>query len=66
MGVPRTTVIRKLAQLKRWGFIDREGRRYYLREKTFNSPTGMRSYQQVRSILNRATAELAILDIEAD
>ena len=66
MGVPRTTVIRKLAQLKRWGFIDREGRRYYLREKIFNSLIGMGSYQQARRILNRATAELAILDIEAD
>ena len=66
MHVPRTTVIRKLAQLKSWGLIDREGRRYYLREKTFNSPIGMRSYQQVRSILDRATAELAILDILSD
>ena len=66
MRVPRTTVIRKLAQLKSWGLIDREGRRYYLREKTFNSPIGMRSYQQVRSILDRATAELAILDILSD
>jgi hypothetical protein len=63
MRVPRTTVIRKLAQLKSWGLIDREGRRYHLREKTLNSSIGMRSYQQVRSILNRATAELAILDI---
>jgi hypothetical protein len=63
MRVPRTTVIRKLAQLKSWGLIDRVGRRYQLREKTLNSPIGMRSYQQVRSILNRATAELAILDI---
>jgi biotin operon repressor len=66
MGVPRTTVIRRLAQLKSWGLIDREGRRYYLREKTLNSPLGMRSYQQVRSILNRATAELAILDISTE
>jgi DNA-binding IclR family transcriptional regulator len=66
MRVPRTTVIRKLAQLKRWGLIDREGRRYCLSEKTLNSPIGMRSYQQVRSILNRATAELAILDILPD
>jgi hypothetical protein len=66
MGVPRTTVIRKLAQLKSWGLIDREGRRYYLREKTLNSAIGMRSHQQVRRILNRATAELAILDVLPD
>jgi len=66
MHVPRTTVIRKLAQLKSWGLIDREGRRYYLREKIFNSLIGMGSYQQARRILNRATAELAILDIMPD
>ena len=66
MRVPRTTVIRKLAQLKSWGLIDREGRRYYLREKTLNSAIGMRSHQQVRRILNRATAELAILDVLPD
>jgi hypothetical protein len=66
MRVPRTTVIRKLAQLESWGLIDREGRRYYLREKTLNSPVGMRSYQQVRSILNTATAELTILDMLAE
>jgi DNA-binding IclR family transcriptional regulator len=63
MQVPRTTVMRRLAQLQNWGLLDREGSRYYVREMTLNSPIGMRSYQQVRSILNRATAELAILDI---
>jgi hypothetical protein len=66
MCVPRTTVIRKLAQLKSWGLIDREGRRYYLREAKLNSPIGMRSYQQVRGILNRATAELTLLDFLPD
>ena len=53
MYVPRTTVIRKLAQLKRWGLIDREGKRYYLREKVFNSLIGMENYQQVRRILEQ-------------
>ena len=66
MSMPRTTIIRRLAQLENWGLIDREGGRYYVREKTLNSPIGMRSYHQVRSILNRATAELAILDILPD
>ena len=40
--------------------------RYYLREKIFNSLIGMGSYQQARRILNRATAELAILDMLAE
>ena len=66
MRVPRTTVIRKLAKLQSWGLIYRAGRRYYLSERILNSPIGMRSYQQVRSILNRATAELAILDVLAE
>jgi hypothetical protein len=65
MRVPRTTVIRRLARLQRWGLIDRQGRQYYLRE-TLNSLVGMRSYQQVRGVLNRATAELAILDTMVD
>jgi biotin operon repressor len=64
MHVPRTTVIRRLAQLQRWGLIDRRGRHYYLHEKTLNSLIGMRSYQQVRHILTKATEELAVLDSE--
>ena len=66
MRVPRTTVMRRLTQLQSWGLIDREGRRYYLREKIFNSLIGMGNYQQVRRILNKATAELTILDILPD
>ena len=66
MRVPRTTVIRRLDQLRRWGLIDRQGRRYYVREKTLNSLVGMRSYEQVRRILSRATQELTILDTLPD
>jgi hypothetical protein len=29
MRLPRTTVIRRLDQLQRWGLIDRQSRRYY-------------------------------------
>ena len=66
MHVPRTTVIRRLAQLQSWGLIERQGRQYKLHEKTLNSLMGMRSYQQVRGILNRATAELILLDTLPD
>ena len=62
MGVPRTTVIRRLDQLQRWGLIDRQGRRYYIREKTLNSLMRMRSYEQARCILSKATQELTVLD----
>ena len=66
MRVPRTTVIRRLNQLHRWGLIDRQDRRYYMHEKTLNSLIGMRSYEQVRCILNKATQELTVLDTLPD
>ena len=66
MRVPRTTVIRRLAQLQSWDLIDRRGRHYYLHEKTLNSLIGMRSYQQVRRILTEATNELSVLDALPD
>ena len=57
MRMPRTTVIRRLDRLQAWGLIDRQGRRYYIQEKTLNSLIGMRSYEQVRRILSKATQE---------
>ena len=66
MRVPRTTVRRRLNQLHRWGLIDRQGRRCYAHEKTLNSFIGMRSYQQVRRILGKATQELTVLDTLPD
>jgi biotin operon repressor len=62
MRVPRTTVIRRLDQLRNWGVIDRRGRHYYLHERALNSLIGMKSYQQVRRILGEATKELSVLD----
>jgi len=66
MHVPRNTVIRRLARLQSWGLIDRRGRYYHLHEKTLNSLIGMRSYQQVRRILSKATEELSVLDTLPD
>jgi DNA-binding IclR family transcriptional regulator len=66
MRVPRTTVIRRLAQLQSWGLIDRQGRNYYLHEKTLNSLIGLRSYRQVRRILSEAIEELSVLDTLPD
>src|SRR6516164_4090165 len=62
MRVPRTTVMRRLNRLQSWGLIERQGRHYYMHEKTLNSLIGMRSYQQVRRILSKATKELSVLD----
>jgi hypothetical protein len=66
MRVPRTTVIRRLAQLRSWGLIERRGRHYHLHDKTLNSLIGMRSYEQVRRILSEATEELSVLDTLPD
>src|SRR5262249_33166115 len=66
MRVPRTTVIRRLDQLQKWGLIERRGRGYHLHEKTLNSLIGMRSYEQVRRILSGATEELSVLDTLPD
>jgi biotin operon repressor len=62
MGVPRTTVIRRINQLQKWGLIYSRRRRYYTREKTLNSLMGMANYQQTRRILSKATQELVVLD----
>ena len=66
MRVPRTTVIRRLDRLQCWGLIDRRGRHYYVHEKMLNSLIGMRSYQQVRRFLSKATEELTVLDTLPD
>jgi biotin operon repressor len=66
LRVPRTTVIRRLDRLQRWGLIDRRGRHYYMNEQTLNSLIGMRSYHQVRRFLIKATEELTVLDTLAD
>jgi DNA-binding IclR family transcriptional regulator len=66
MHVPRTTVVRRLDQLQRWGLIDRRGRCYYTHENMLNSLIGMRSYQQVRRFLSKATEELTVLDTLTD
>jgi biotin operon repressor len=66
MSVPRTTVIRRLNQLQKWGLIEHRRHRYYIREKTLNSFIGMRSYQQVRHMLSKATEELSVLDTLRD
>ena len=62
LGMSRTTVVRRLKRLNSLGLVERQGRYYYLREKTLNPLIGMRSYQQLRNALTKATAELSILD----
>jgi biotin operon repressor len=62
MRVPRTTVMRRLERLQRWGVIYRQGRHYYMEDKALNSLLGMRTYQQIRRMLSKAGQELTVLD----
>ena len=66
MGVPRTTVIRRLGRLQSWGLIYREGRHYYMDERALNSLLGMRSYRHIRRLFEKAAEELTILDTLPD
>jgi hypothetical protein len=62
MRTPRTTVIRRLDRLESWGLIFRQGRHYYMQEKALNSLMGIRSYQHIRRLLEKAAGELTVLD----
>jgi MarR family len=66
LRVPRTTAMRRLNRLQSWGLINRQGRYYYANERTLNSLIGMRSYQQARRFLSKATEELTVLDTLLD
>jgi DNA-binding IclR family transcriptional regulator len=66
MRMPRTTVIRRLDQLQRWGLIQRQGRRYFVQQDPLNSLLGMQSYRHVRRLLSKAIEELTILDTLPD
>jgi hypothetical protein len=57
MRVPRTTVIRRLDRLHSWGLIDRQGRSYYMFEKTLTL---------IGMILNKETQEVTVLDTLPD
>src|ERR1700733_9946448 len=66
MGVPRSTVIRRLDRSQQWGLVYRQGRRYFIHDKALNSFFGMRSYQTSRRLLSKATEQLTILDTLPD
>jgi hypothetical protein len=66
MRTPRTTVIRRLDRLARWGLIKREGRNYYVQKGKLNSLLGMRSYKLNRRLIDKASEELSILDTLPD
>ena len=62
MGMPRSTVIRRLQQLENWGVIERQGRRYFIRPEKVNGIMGMRAYKQNRHLITEAIDKLSVLD----
>jgi len=66
MRVPRTTVVRRLERLQSWGLVQRQGRRYYVDDGALNSLLGLRSYQQIRRLLDQAADQLTVLDTLPD
>jgi DNA-binding IclR family transcriptional regulator len=66
LGMSRTTVVRRLKRLNSLGLVERQGRYYYLQQKTLNSLIDIRSYEQMRRVLSKAAAELNILDTLPD
>ena len=64
--MPIANIINQATATAAQGLIDRQDRRYYVHEKALNSLIGMRSYEQVRCILKKATQELTVLDTVVD
>ena len=62
MGMPRSTVTRRLEQLKSWGIIERQGRRYFIRPEKVNGIMGMQAYKQNRHLITKAVDKLNALD----
>jgi hypothetical protein len=62
MGMPRSTVIRRLEQLKSWGIIERQGRRYFIRPEKVNGIMGMQAYKQNRHLITKAVDKLNVLE----
>src|SRR6516162_3562121 len=62
MGMPRSTVIRRLERLESWGVIERQGRRHFIRPEKVNGVMGMRAYKQNRHLISEAVDKLSVLD----
>jgi hypothetical protein len=66
MGIPRSTVIRRLERLESWVVIERQGRRYLIRPEKVNGIMGMRAYKQNRQLITEAVDKLSVLDTLPD
>jgi len=63
LGVPRTTVIRKLEKLEKvGGLVYRTGRHYRVREQLLNSPSAKRTFDKIRIVLDKSFHDLSFVD----
>jgi len=62
LGVPRSTVIRKLEKLeKAGGLVYRTDRHYRVRERLLNCTSGMRTFDNIRNVLDKSFHELSLV-----
>jgi DNA-binding IclR family transcriptional regulator len=62
LGVPRTTVCRKLKKLeKAGGLVYRTGRHYRVREQLLNCTSAMRTFDNIRNVLDKSFRELSLV-----
>ena len=60
--IPRTTVLRKLAQLKTVGPIDQNGPRYQMSSAYLNRPCALQGFKRRVAILRKTAEKLSNLD----
>jgi biotin operon repressor len=64
-GMPRTTVLRRLAQLKKIGAVEQHGRRYLMSSAYLNRPVALQGFKRRLAILRKTAEELSNLDISS-
>jgi biotin operon repressor len=62
IGMPRTTVLRKLAQLKKVGAIEQHGPRYLMATSYLNRPIALQGFKRRAAILRKTAKKLSNLD----
>jgi len=60
--IPRTTVLRKLAQLKKIGAIEQHGPRYLMSTAYLNRPAALQGFKRRVAILRKTAKKLSNLD----
>jgi hypothetical protein len=57
-GMPRTTVKRKLARLKKMGAVEQRGSRFFISPAHLNAPDGLQGFARQREIVRHLSKKL--------